>query len=162
MTIRKTRRTQMEFWIPRGFFDYVWLANLLWNKYGVLQCQSYQSLFSKIILQIYLASFLLKDSQTFYNLWVEVFPREMAGGGDHSREEQWTLSILQWWWKLFAFQIATTSIPPTYLPGNFPGLKLNIWHRNSELPHNRVYLNSFVKNGKKALNTFMYHRKQFI
>lgn len=123
MTMKETGRTQMEFWIPSGFLsikigrakkevNYVWLANLLWNKYGMPQCRLYQPLFSKIILEIHLASFLLEDSPTFYKLWVEMFPREI--GEKHSRKGQYTLPVLQWYWKLFEFKIVTAYIPPIY------------------------------------------------
>lgn len=159
MTVKETRKPQMEFWIPRGFFNYVWLANLLWNNYRVLQCQYHQSLFSEI-MQIYLASFLLKDSQIFYKLWEEMFPRDIERKKKHNRKEQRALPIPQWW-KLFEFRIATTYFPPLYLLGSFSGFKLNSWHCNSKLRYHKVYYMKFLyKKGEKENLKNIYHRKK--
>lgn len=46
---------------------------LIWK---VLLCQFYPFLLSKIILQIYLSFFLLKNFQTFFKLCIEMFTRE--------------------------------------------------------------------------------------
>lgn len=119
----------------------------------------YQTLFSEVILQTYIASFFLKHSQTFCKLWVEMFPSEM---GENSKKGQWTLPVLQRWWKLFEFRIVTTYIPPTYLFGNFPGFKLNIWQWNSELPYNKIYCIKFLyKNGEKeSFNKYLFTLSQ--
>lgn len=149
MTVKETR-TQVEFWNLSEFFsirigrgkkkvNYVWLANLLWNKYGMLPCQFYLPLFSEIILQIYIFiySFLLKDSRTLFKLWVKMFAREI--GKKNSRKGQWTVPALQWCWKLFEFRRLMTYIPPTH---NFPDFKSSIWHWNSELLYNKVSISN--------------------